>query len=223
MVKLDQCKECDCGKKRIIVNKHFYLCETKNKIRLQVQKVQVSRSSGGGVIEEGGRIGTRQPKFKSIQRVRKDKRDSDNRFGVNRNTNIIGFKRSNGKIKRTGSKPTYRCSNGERVTQVEIDKRYEQVRREIENERERFCEATGRTDLPLSNSHTISQRRCKNLGKTELIWDKDNIFLESMGASDSGHYIYEHAPLAEKKKLINFEKKLEYIKKHDHELYQKFI
>lgn len=35
---IDFCSECDCGKKRLIVNKHYYLCEIKNKQRLQSQK-----------------------------------------------------------------------------------------------------------------------------------------------------------------------------------------
>ena len=70
---------------------------------------------------------------------------------------------------RTKRENKFRCSNGELVTQVEIVSRYRIVCDEIDNEREQYCEATGRTDLPLSHSHTISQRRCKNLGKTELI------------------------------------------------------
>lgn len=30
----DNCKECDCGEKRLIVNKKYYLCDHKNKVRL---------------------------------------------------------------------------------------------------------------------------------------------------------------------------------------------
>lgn len=36
--KIDYCSQCDCGKKKLIVNKHFYLCETKNKERLDSKK-----------------------------------------------------------------------------------------------------------------------------------------------------------------------------------------
>lgn len=131
----------------------------------------------------------------------------------NKSTKRNKFKREN----------KFCCSNGELVTQAEINKRYKEVCSQIDLERERYCEATGRTDLPLSHSHTISQRRCKHLRKTELIWDKDNIFLESMGTSDSGHVTWDHGNLDDKKKLFNFERKLAYIKIHDQETYQKII
>ncbi len=44
-----------------------------------------------------------------------------------------------------------------------------------------------------------------------------------MGASDSGHYIWEHGSLEEKKKLFNFEMKVAYIKLNDQESYNKLI
>lgn len=34
----DKCSKCDCGKAKVIVNKHFYLCEEKNKERLESKK-----------------------------------------------------------------------------------------------------------------------------------------------------------------------------------------
>lgn len=33
-----KCKQCDCGKERIIVNKHFFLCQHKNQERLDSKK-----------------------------------------------------------------------------------------------------------------------------------------------------------------------------------------
>lgn len=34
---IDKCSKCDCGKKRVIVNKRHYLCDEKNKERLNNQ------------------------------------------------------------------------------------------------------------------------------------------------------------------------------------------
>lgn len=167
----------------------------KNKVRHESSKETFSVRNRS--IAESGRFSKEQSSHQGIQRIRK------------RNVKE--------------NKATYRCTNGERVTQAEIEARYYETCQRIDQEREPFCEATGRTDLPLSHSHTISRKRCKDIGKADLIWDADNIFLESMGASDSGHYTWENKSLDHKKKLLNFDRKLEYIKKHDHELYQKFV
>ena len=35
---IDKCSQCDCGKANPIVNKHFYLCLEKNKLRLNSKK-----------------------------------------------------------------------------------------------------------------------------------------------------------------------------------------
>lgn len=192
----------ECGSK-YVVNKKYKLCEKHNRERLQLHKLPVQEK------EE-----------KQSSTIRRQFKVKDNRYGIDDSQKNI--KRKSRSIPKR-STSTYRCSNGERVTQVEIDKRYKEICDQIDLERERYCEATGRTDLPLSHSHTISRKRCKELGKTELVWNKDNLFLESMGSSDSGHVIWEHGDLDSKKKLFNFERKLAYIKIHDQEAYQKII
>lgn len=35
---IDKCSQCDCNKAQPIVNKHFYLCEKRNRIRLDSKK-----------------------------------------------------------------------------------------------------------------------------------------------------------------------------------------
>lgn len=194
-ITIEQCSACDCGKKKIIVNKHFFLCQQKNDDRLNDKKTNSKRFSDSN----------RSPK------------------PINRNKPLRIHSKKKRSIAHVSSKNRYRTSWNDLVTQEEINKRYAEVCLQIDQERESFCEATGRTDLPLSHSHTIPQRTCKNLGKAELIWDKDNIFLESMGATDSGHYIWENSDLEEKKKLFNFERKVAYIKLHDRESYNKLI
>lgn len=37
------------------------------------------------------------------------------------------------------------------------------------------CEACGGKDEIATHDHTVSQKRCKELHKTELIWDEENI------------------------------------------------
>lgn len=229
---IDYCKECDCGRKRRIVNKHFYLCEQKNFERLggkekkekaiekqRARNISKARDGkdGNHSIYSFKRLNVQSPKDKERGNGNTDKSE------FSRDNSIRISKRRKRNIKSVSSTSKYYCSDGEVVSQAEINRRYQKVCKEIILERENVCEGTGRTDLPLSNSHTISQRRCKQLGKTELIWAKDNIFLESMGDSTSAHFIWENEEFGEKEKLINFELKLEYIKIHDVEMYQKII
>lgn len=66
---------------------------------------------------------------------------------------------------------TYLCSNGERVNQRQINSRLSKAKKGFI---ERYvCESCGKnqgTDW----SHTISQKRCKELHATELIWTEAN-------------------------------------------------
>lgn len=93
----------------------------------------------------------------------------------------------------------------------------------IDATREPKCTGCGSYTKPLSRSHTISQDRCKKIGKTELIWDKGNLEFECFTDSDSCHRIWENGTPEQKRGLLNFESKLAYIKKHDEELYQRII
>jgi len=66
-----------------------------------------------------------------------------------------------------------------------IDKKYSEVVKEILNEREPCCETCGKTGVALSISHTISRKRCKEIGRTDLITDKKNLVVECWGAPSS--------------------------------------
>ena len=134
------------------------------------------------------------------------------------------WNKSKNKINLINAKITHHCSDGSLVTQSEIKYNLIETYIQIDSERESVCEGCNRS-LPLSHSHTISQARCKQLGKTELIWDKENIFLECFDVpcsySTYCHNIWSNGDLEKKKRLLNFGKKLEYIKIHDPETYQK--
>lgn len=99
--------------------------------------------------------------------------------------------------------------------QAVIKRKLNEVYAIIDNEREPVCQGCNRGDKPLSHSHTISQKKCKELGKVELIWDKDNIEIECFGSKGDCHDIWERGSIIEKMKLRNFKRKLEYIEKHD--------
>lgn len=192
------CVCVECGSK-YVVNKKYRLCEACNFKRTHKGKSKHEVYAERSLL----RISQRQ--------VNPNKKEST-RSKWNKPKN---------RINPISSKNTYRCSDGTLVTQSEITAHYRIIQDHISNIRDAVCQGTGRRDLPLSFSHTISRARCKELGKSELIWDENNIEVESMGASDSAHYIWEHGNLEMKKTLLNFKKKLEYIELHDQQTYQK--
>lgn len=118
-------------------------------------------------------------------------------------------------IKKQGNNNTFLCSDGSRVTQGRID---ELLRRHYSlYKRLSVCEGCRRAAT--SHAHIIPQARCKAIGKTELIWNRDNWFY---GCFECNAAI-ENPKGQEWKDLLNIEKCLEFIKVHDKELYAKFI
>ena len=77
----------------------------------------------------------------------------------------------------------YKCSNGERVTQTQIDARIRKAKAKVLQEcldkyGYIFCQDCKRNDCkPVDCSHDVSVQDCKNAGKTELAWDVKNITL----------------------------------------------
>ena len=99
--------------------------------------------------------------------------------------------------------------------QAKIKRQLHKTYQKIDAEREPVCQGCGRSNKPLSHSHTISQKRCKEIGKKELIWDEDNIELECFGTNKSCHEIWEHGSIIQRMKLLNFDRKMEYLAKND--------
>lgn len=108
------------------------------------------------------------------------------------------------------------------IDQSYIKEKLINIYKKIDTEREPVCCGCGRGGIPLSHSHIISRKRCKEIGKPELIYDEDNIELECFFDNRSCHHVWEHGTLAEKKKMINFAKKMEYVKKNDPEKLYKY-
>ena len=220
---VERCSEESC--KYPIVNKRYRLCQVhnyerlhgckpweKNKANKEDDEIEWTSVTGKVVDPDEGII---------------EEKDTINPL-------FVGY-RDNTKIPHT-LKPdpledrisanTYKCSNGLKVTQGQIESRYSAICRLIDIRRPPICQGTGRGDVPLSHSHTISRARCKELNKTELIWDPDNIELEGYEEATSNptmaHNIWENGSCSQKVKLLNFQRKLDYIKIHDIETYVKY-
>lgn len=194
----DHCSKCDCGQKRLIVNKKYYLCDEKNYIRIN-----------------GRPKGSIRESFKARSTDKKSPK-----------VDVSQLKRKYS-IKKVSNVKKYRCSNGDTVSQSEIQRRYAITLDAIKLEREPVCQGTGKTDFPLSPSHTISQKRCKDLGKADLIWHPGNIEIEGHHEPSSNpvaaHNIWEVGTLDQKKSLLNWDRKIEFIRVHDPEQYRKLI
>jgi len=183
-----------------VVNKKYQLCQQHNYERLHQGKSQ-----------------------QQVYRERNEKRNKSNssaKIQKEQSSSIPLRTHSNKKrLSNVSDTNRYRCSDGTTVTKIEINRNYQRTCDEIRFERDPVCQGTGRTDLPLSFSHTISRKRCQQLGKSELVWDKENIEVESYeppcSNPISAHNIWESASLQVKKTLLNFERKLQYIKVHD--------
>lgn len=131
-----------------------------------------------------------------------------------------GYKRS-GRSKGERNRPksiVYVCSNGETVTQAEIDKRRGEAYRLKYQDNPCPIDEGFREQRAQCTAHIISQQRCKQIHKTELIWDIENMF----AATHESNRAIENPKGQEWKKLKNLQYCLNFIEKHDPELYAKF-
>lgn len=202
----DHCAGDGCGKYGPIVNKKHYLCDACNYKRLHHGK------SKEDVYAE-------RAKSKGLQGTYEKRPPVD--LG-----SIKGVTKAS-KIKQVSDKDKFRCSDGTIVSQMLIKRKYAEACDKIKQTRPAMCQGTGRWDVPLSFSHTISQDDCKKLGKTELIWDERNIELEGFEAPTSNpemaHNIWEVGSIEKKIMLLNFDRKVEFIKEHDPVGYNKLM
>jgi len=96
---------------------------------------------------------------------------------------------------------------------IEQNKLLKKVYKEIADERGHYCTGCGRSDVPLSHSHLIPRSR-----RQDLITDKNNITYHclSMGERKGCHDIWDSA---DKYKLLDYHKSMEYILSMDTEYY----
>lgn len=120
-------------------------------------------------------------------------------------------------IKKVGDSNTWLCSNGERVNQTQIknnrQKAYDLKRTACNTI---ICQGCG--DTAVCFAHIIPQARCKQIGRTELIWALNNFFPSCYACNSA----IENPKGQEWKALSNIEECLIVIEQNDHELYTKF-
>lgn len=112
---------------------------------------------------------------------------------------------------------TYLCSNGMRITQSTIDRNLSKAYRDKhEGQPRAMCEAYP-GEVANDNDHTISQKRCKELGKTELIWNPNNF----VSSSRKAHKEWENWKSGAWIDHNNAAERMAFMKKEDPEGYQK--
>lgn len=99
--------------------------------------------------------------------------------------------------------------------QARIDRELRKAKQLFVNSKEPICEGCGKGGKRLSVSHTISVKRCKEIGNTELIWDIDNFSLDCCCDTGDCHFLWEGGTIEQKLQLSNFMQRFLYICKHD--------
>lgn len=107
---------------------------------------------------------------------------------------------------------TYKCSNGQKVTQAQIDRNYSKMLKE-KHIGEFYFICSGCGGQAHDNSHIISRQRCKEIGKTELIWDERNV----VNACRECHHKWENFKSGEWRELKNYVPMLRYLQRNDPE------
>lgn len=110
------------------------------------------------------------------------------------------------------------CSDGSTVSQAEIDKKRSEAYRIKYQDNPNPIDEGFKEQRAQCTAHIIAQARCKQLGKTELIWDIDNMFPATFESNQAIENPKGDAWL----KLHNKNYCLNFIEKHDKELYAKF-
>ena len=104
--------------------------------------------------------------------------------------------------------------------QTQINKKLHKVYKQMEETRGRYCTGCGRSDVPLSHSHYIARSRRKDL-ETDI----ENItyhcltMVDYKGDSRKGCHELWEGGIADKQKLLDYPRAMEYILEKDTELY----
>jgi hypothetical protein len=107
------------------------------------------------------------------------------------------------------------CSNGERVSEATIQRRYSQsLKEKHEYQRTKICECCGKRQA-MHNDHTIAKARCKVIHKAELIWNPGNY----VSSCEICHKEWESFKSGNWTLHLNSEVRLRFLKEHDPEGY----
>ena len=99
--------------------------------------------------------------------------------------------------------------------QAQIESKLRKAKKEFVQSVDPVCQGCGKGGKRLSVSHTISVKRCKELGKEELIYDIKNFSLDCCCDTGDCHSLYEIGSIEQRLQLNNFMERFLYICKHD--------
>ena len=108
----------------------------------------------------------------------------------------------------------FTTSTGERVSQATIDRRRKEAYQNAW--KITVCECC-HEEMATDHDHSISQARCKQLHKTELIWDADN-WSASCRECHSEWESYRSGKFEDHKNVV---KRMLFVKKHDPQGFEK--
>lgn len=110
----------------------------------------------------------------------------------------------------------YYCSDGTRVSQATIDRKYSESLRDkfafAGNQSARICEGCLKR-MSINSDHTIARARCKVIHKTELIWNKYNY----VRSCDTCHHEWENFKSGKWLDHLNVVERSAFYKQHDPE------
>lgn len=150
--------------------------------------------------------------------ARKEKREKNKPKAKQAPLQRSAFTSTRTAIKKVSPTNLKNTSNGERLTEKEIKERLQYA----------FSQKAYATDMSMAcdcceqstwddHDHTISKKRCKELGKTELVYDVDNIEYSCREC----HVRWESYKSGEFRLHKNFQKRMDYMKIHDYESWVK--
>lgn len=108
--------------------------------------------------------------------------------------------------------------------QARISTRIRNAKKDFWVGRPEVC-AGCKSNAYISTSHTISVKRCKELGKEHLAWDKKNfqplcMHSPTRESGEGCHQIWESGPQSERMNLNNYKELMAYVEQHDPERYK---
>jgi len=110
------------------------------------------------------------------------------------------------------------CSNGDTISESQIRSRLENRYKKTTKPTTVKCQCCGKNQA-VDHDHSISQKRCKELHKSELIWNEKNWSLSCRTC----HMEFESYKDGKFKKHINYKSRMNFIALNDPEGYRKRI
>jgi hypothetical protein len=120
---------------------------------------------------------------------------------------------------------TYTTSTGERIKESVLDRKIKNAKNFLKAQLiqdgvpRSYCAGCGHNvyDYPIDWSHIISIADCKNYGMADLAYTPENIERECRRC----HNIWENGPQEGREKQKNYQRKIDFVKKHSEEIFER--